>query len=447
MYMFQILQDNNGSSLCLKLNSAVKKNIGDPKSLSIVFGQKKVTVTVHFSDSINERELFLSTDALNILDIPTASPYEILFTENKMIVGPYIGILASVTDTELPKMIPILSGYVKHYDKIGGTIIAFSLEGIQQETEKIKGLIYLPQSKDWIPGTFSYPSSVFSIVETSLTENWSSYLKIMKHLQGTLGSRIFNYPNFDKWKMYQLLQKNLGDYLPKTIIYRKSADVKNMLRNYKSLYIKPINGRLGRYVLKLTRISNGVIVEYGRKAKVFKHFISWRKLSNFLETSLNNGSYLIQQSIDLFSYQNQIIDFRIMMVKNEYDSWENVGAIARYGVTNSIVSNVTAGGKAEIGSKTLRTVFKYTKNDTEKLISQINNMIMTALDDLEAYGYQLGNLGFDIGIDKNGRVWIIEINNQNPDHYIAVRANNRGLFYKAKLKNMLYAKLLSISHD
>jgi hypothetical protein len=77
----------------------------------------------------------------------------------------------------------------------------------------------------------------------------------------------------------------------------------------------------------------------------------------------------------------------------------------------------------------------------------VNAISLKALSVVEEHGYHCGNIGFDIGIDKTGKIWIIEMNNQNPDHYIAVKAKKKGLYYKAKLKNILYAKKLAMNNN
>jgi len=62
---------------------------------------------------------------------------------------------------------------------------------------------------------------------------------------------------------------------------------------------------------------------------------------------------------------------------------------------------------------------------------------------LDKSGRFYGNLGVDLALDTDGHIWIIEVNNRNPNHTIAIDAKNRPLFYKARLDSMLYAKFLA----
>jgi hypothetical protein len=61
----------------------------------------------------------------------------------------------------------------------------------------------------------------------------------------------------------------------------------------------------------------------------------------------------------------------------------------------------------------------------------------------EQYGIHCGNLGLDLAIDTRNKLWILEINNQNPDHYIALLAGYENIFLQARLTNMLYCKYLA----
>ncbi|MCM3655468.1 YheC/YheD family protein [Metabacillus litoralis] len=441
--MFNIIQDMDSSN-CLKLNPICKKLIKESQCINILYGILSVPVSIYFCESINENQLLLSANVIELLNIPTTSSYEIYFREPELIIGPFIGILTSVTSEQLDKLVPTLSSYVKYFDIIGGSIVAFSLEGVNQQKGEITGLIYLSKEKRWVKRNVSYPSSILSIIETSLTDNWNYYQQTMDHFHKILDNRIFNFPNFNKWTMYQMLKNKMNIFLPKTKLYTNPSDVLNMLKLYPSIYIKPLNGRLGKFVYKISQNQHGIYVDYFRREKKVNLFKSSRTLSKFLEHVLRNEHYLIQQSIDLFTYDNRIIDFRIMMVKNELGIWENIGTFARYGATNSIVSNISAGGKAEYGVKILQTVFHFSASEAEELLEYLDAIALNALSIVEDHGFHCGNIGFDVGIDTSGKVWIIEMNNQNPDHYIAVKANKSELYYQASLKNILYAKKLAM---
>ena len=74
---------------------------------------------------------------------------------------------------------------------------------------------------------------------------------------------------------------------------------------------------------------------------------------------------------------------------------------------------------------------------------EIEKLALTCCQVLESKGLHLGYIGIDIGIDENHHLWVIEINNRNPDMTIALDANDFQLYYKTKSAPFHYAKWLA----
>lgn len=152
---------------------------------------------------------------------------------------------------------------------------------------------------------------------------------------------------------------------------------------------------------------------------------------------------ILQQSLDLISYNGKKIDFRIVMVKNQSGNWEDMCMVAKYGQQGSIVTNMFAGGTAEVGEITLKKIFDISEKEVFRFRKEISRTVHEAALCIEKYGVHCGNLGIDIGIDTSRKVWIIEINNLDPTPLFALHINDRQLFYQIKRLNMLYAKNLA----
>lgn len=411
---------------------------------SIKFGVKTLKVEVIFSNSLENNQIVLSNNIIDDLRIPLTCFYDILIKENEIVIGPFIGILSELTNKKVAEMLPTYSSFVKGYKKICGAIIVFSLEGISLDNySTLSGFLYQPDTDSWVFGIFPYPAAIMSILEASLTPKWEEFRYKMKHFISILGPKVFNFPHFSKWEMYNLLVPKLGNVLPKTTLYKDVEDIAEMLHIYGSVYIKPLNGRLGKQIYKVIKDDPKIVVQYDHeREKQVRYFTNDPDIIAFFKKHLVPGMFLIQQTIPLMVYQNSVLDFRVMVVKNEFGLWENLGMYARYGAKGQIVSNITAGGKTEIADSTLKKVWKLTNEEIVKVKAAIGRVIRESLFHLEQNGYHIGNIGFDIGLDKKCSIYIIEINHQNPDPYIAVFANNRDAFYLARLKNMMYAKHL-----
>jgi len=193
-------------------------------------------------------------------------------------------------------------------------------------------------------------------------------------------------------------------------------------------------------------IYNGrkVIVKARVHDKNYTHvFSSRKKFISYVDKHLPPNTYLIQEAIDLLSINGRIIDFRLMLIKDHIGQWSNMGLLCRYGAKNSIVSNITTGGFAEWGKTALKRILHINGKSASKWTGRMTDLSLQAAREIEKHGIQCGNLGFDLAIDKNKKLWLIEINNQNPDHVIAILAGRTDKFLQARHANMSYARKLA----
>lgn len=410
---------------------------------SLTFGVKTVEVKIEVSDSIEGNEVLLSSDLLLELKIPLACSYDILVSDHLIRIGPFIGILTELTDKKVKQMLFTYKSFVKRYQQIGGAILVFSLESIHLEQQTISGFLYQPEHDSWNYGTFPYPATVMTILEASLTSKYKIFREKMNHLTSVLGPKVFNFPHFSKWEMHKLLLPKFDHVLPQTTLYQEPKDISHMLQLYKSIYIKPINGRLGKRIFKVVQTPDNIAVSfYIHRSKHLKTFSTAQEMMSFFQINLSPHMYVVQQTIPLMTYDDRMIDFRVMMIKNEWGIWDNLGVYSRYGAKGQLVSNITAGGQTEMAFTTLKNVWKLDSDVIESVLLKIDTLVREILALLEQQGYHLANVGFDIGLNENGKLYVIEINHQNPDPYIALKANNRNAFYLARYKNMMYAKHL-----
>lgn len=434
----------NGPIIILSQQNKIAKQLSAESYLTFKFGLKSCKVKVKLSNSLNENNLLVSEHVLKLLKIPHTSKYSIRLQTNELIIGPYIGILAELTNQKLAILLPTLTSFLKYYNTIGGTIIAFSLEGINSAKQEITGYIFNPKTNKWVHGTYFYPSSILSITEASLTDKWTEFKEKMNHFEKSIGHTVFNYPSFSKWEMHEFLKHRFRHVLPETFKYQNIKEVKMLVQKHKSIYIKPINGRLGRFIYKVNKTSSGYIVKYRNKKKVAeKRFATENALLDFFKQKLIPGEYLLQEALPLVQHNNSVIDFRVMLARNRSGSWEECGFFSRYGAKGSAISNITAGGRAEAAELTLKKVWHLEEAEINRLKHKIINLCKDVLQVIEKRGFHCGNIGVDIAIDKNRNIWIIEINNQNPDPYIAIFAKRNSYFYKTRHLNMLYAKKLA----
>lgn len=436
---YKIIPDYTRDELItLNPNIISKTVIKNRKIAYVQFGIKCCEVKVAVSGELETDEILLSHEIIDELKIPAFLSYEIAFNKNNIIFGPYIGMLTEKKEETLKQIIDNLKSYVYGYEKIGGAVLIFSEEGVDMDSQLIRGFLFNPESENFEEGIFPYPASIFK--RTGIRK------KLRNHFHSLLGDAIFNNYIFNKWESHQWLScfEAVKEYLPDTVLYKHPIDVRKFLKQHKSAYIKPIYGSQGMGILKIDTIGDQFMLHYSKKDDNSEQYINiQREFNEFLRRNLRSEKYIIQRTLTLTSSEERTIDFRLILVKDGNGQWNDIGLIARHGVKGNITSNVSTGGSAEKAEITFKNVFHLSDDEASNLRNKMSIIGKEAALGLEKSGISCGNLGIDMAIDVEGHIWIIEINNINPNHTIAIDAKDRQMFYHARLLNMLYAKRLA----
>ncbi|SHK06437.1 YheC/D like ATP-grasp [Anaerobranca californiensis DSM 14826] len=234
-----------------------------------------------------------------------------------------------------------------------------------------------------------------------------------------------NFQESNKLIKHQVLWQNpkIKKHLLETIPYSKKG-LKEMLDKYHYLYIKPVNGSLGKGVMSIFYFNKKYILRERDKCHTFD---SLENLERYISVFLKKEDYLIQQGLHLLKYNNRHTDIRVLFQK-PYDTWLLEGIGVRIGKIGYIVSNYTIGGNAI----TLENYLSSNGFDL-KTIEKTKNRIITLCQEgiyslTKSFPY-FHRLGFDIGLDYSLTPWIIEVNT----------SPNFNLFKKLSLE--LYGKI------
>jgi len=105
------------------------------------------------------------------------------------------------------------------------------------------------------------------------------------------------------------------------------------------------------------------------------------------------------------------------------------------------VSNISSGGTAYRVTEILEKVMP--SSVVPSMEEKIRNFDLEICNALDEIGINCGDLGVDVGVDTQGCLWLIEINNRDPDPTIALNIRDRRLYYDLKAGRLLYAKALA----
>ncbi|WP_341281553.1 YheC/YheD family protein [Paenibacillus sp. FSL H8-0537] len=209
-----------------------------------------------------------------------------------------------------------------------------------------------------------------------------------------------------KWAKTAVLLSHAGiaPHIPPTRRYT-GENLRSMLQTHQMVVIKPVRGAGGHGVIKVTQ-DGSASYSYTYYA-VKKHFSSFNALKSALDKQRKGRPYIIQKGIRLASVGSRPIDYRVKYVKTA-TGWvyrSMVGRIAREGL---FVTNLCRGGTMVSAAEGIRRSISGAAVRAKK--SKMRELTVQATQLLESRFPGIGQLGFDYGIDKSGKIWIFEVN-------------------------------------
>lgn len=336
--------------------------------------------------------------------------------ENMIHLGPTIGILAtslpnrsSYERTSTQAELIFISDMRK---RINGIVFLFTPNCINWENNTVKGYIYSHSPGVWVPATYPIPDVVYDRIASRGSE--IKYNSVRERLMQLPYLKYFNPSYLNKWHVHKMLmnEPTLKNNLPDTMKYSKE-NLRTMLNLYNVVFVKPSDGSLGLGIIRIIKTEQGTL-----KYTVYRNKRSRRQASDvddfFKKTRkiISDKPYIVQQGLNLATYRGSPFDLRIIYQKDGKGEWIISKKFVRVAAKGSNVSNLSSGGRVAISSRVLKYLFKR-KDLIEAKNKEIENLCYKVATTLENVSNQIyGELGLDIGIDKNGNPWLIEVNSK-----------------------------------
>ncbi|MFM9278443.1 YheC/YheD family protein [Paenibacillus jiagnxiensis] len=223
-----------------------------------------------------------------------------------------------------------------------------------------------------------------------------------------------------KMKKYrEMLQiPDLRPHLPETH-WMTNARALGMLKTYSSIFIKPNQGSGGSGIIRVKRLKDGYEVRCGPSMKlvgassVLKAIHSYRK---------SNDRYLVQKDLRLAKYHGMIFDIRVYLQKPKR-RWMISGMAARVAAPLKFVTNYHKGGHAAPLREVLLSIFHNNSAKVDNCYRKIEKLSIVIAKTINKW-HPIHELGVDLAIDVNGRIWIIEANSR-PGHMLFTQLSDR----------------------
>lgn len=217
-----------------------------------------------------------------------------------------------------------------------------------------------------------------------------------------------------KWTKWNCLNKSdyVSIHLPYTERYSYTA-LQSFLQRYPLVFVKPDGLSLGKNVICLKRNGEAITAQLGKKVRTFS---SYEKLHQWINSIRKHSFFIIQQGIDLARYEGRPVDMRSVIIKNERGEWEVTAHVAKRAGKGLMITNHAAGGE-------ILTINQYLLAlglNKEQRMKFYQNFSTLSKEAGRQLGKQYDNYiyGLDIGMDKYGKLWILEANTKPDNRFL-----------------------------
>ncbi|MGF7036512.1 hypothetical protein J2T17_007575 [Paenibacillus mucilaginosus] len=282
------------------------------------------------------------------------------------------------------------------------------------------GYTYAASSKKWKRQVFPLPHVIYNRIPYRKFELLPEVQQILQTCLRHRQIHFFNPSFFNKWTLFEWLSKSkeTRSVIPATQrLSPGGEEIETLLGSYPFLYLKPIRGKAGKGIMKVSRVENSSksrMFELSIQDKTKSHisrYPSTRQLWTELGPLVGSQDYIVQQGITLSLYKQRPFDLRVLVQKNGKGAWSVAGIGARLAGKMSITTHVPRGGSIDDPAKLL--AYSFGTATAKKILIRAKKTALTVARRIEsASGHILGEMSMDLGVDSDGRIWFFEANSK-----------------------------------
>ncbi|SDW76451.1 YheC/D like ATP-grasp [Marininema mesophilum] len=211
-----------------------------------------------------------------------------------------------------------------------------------------------------------------------------------------------------KWSVHRnLIKTNIKSSLPTTMLYSAGVFTR-MLSKFGLLVLKPSGGTGGHGVtLVCSNPKGGYTVQLNQNTKQIpdaNSLIEWvKKLTNNTQTR-----YLVQECVSLAQIKGRPFTIRTITQRRSNSKWVLTGWVAKTAGKGFFITNGRSGGSVYTVEQAI--ALSNASKNSERILRDLRDISLGAAQFLGKTAPRQRVVGFDMGVDKEGKVWIIEAN-------------------------------------
>lgn len=354
--------------------------------------------------------------------------------------APAVGVLVSVkrgrpNGPPIGREVKFLKEKLAMAEKYGINLFVFYPEEVNWTNRTITGYVWPAgvQKGYWARRVFDFPDIIYNRIRNRIFEKQPGVKLLLNKLSNEPQIRLLNRRFFDKWEVYQILLNNpiSADLVPSTRLL-SSSNLKHYLDTGSAVYIKPRHNNAARGIIKVVRTPASVFKFCHAQSspprwKISSHFSDlWRHLRISI---MEPGNYVVQSGINLCRVDGRILDFRVQVQKDGRGEWVFTGIEARLAQKGRIATTGSAYGTRVASKEIINKIARGSEDFENRIYEQLNYLYGNVPRVLEqGLGWPLAVLSIDLGIDREGKVWIIEASSK-PEPFAARSVRTRHFRY------------------
>ncbi|WP_164985171.1 YheC/YheD family protein [Ammoniphilus sp. CFH 90114] len=413
-----------------KIQQALQLPLRSPITLQL--GQKSTTCIIQTFSSTGSL-VRIRKDLAEYLHLPDGIQLNMRYDNRlrRIVLGPVLGVLISTLIRTPEGIFGSASSFCKELvqgaKSKGILAYIFTLKDLDNDNQTAKGWRW--ENNKWVQKTMPYPDTIYNRLASRKDENRSEAQDWISGLKKK-GVTFFNEHFLNKWQVHQALSnmKEAALYLPSTQMHKGYATVKEAVDKFPQVYLKPTNGSLGKGIYRITRSGNRFTCQYSTMSgSVRKEFSKLSDLYSSISPKISRIPYLVQQGLKLVRVNGNPLDFRSLVQKDSSGKWAVTSIVGRIGQDQSIVSNLARGGTIMPVAKALIAASPW--QGPKPKTKQLKAISTTLAESLESsmQGH-FAELGIDLAVDTQGKVWLLEINakpSKNDDQVLSEQKKTR----------------------
>ncbi|WP_144513095.1 YheC/YheD family protein [Bacillus sp. FJAT-22090] len=285
----------------------------------------------------------------------------------------------------------------------GAKFFYFTPKAVNFVNRSIKGQVY--ENGSWKERIMPFPDVIYN---AGSPEKLAISKEIIEKLKSEIPFTTNSIGN--KWNINERLKeaKNFSNYLIPSEVIKNLDSFYKFLTAFQKVVFKPIDGRKGKGIYLISIKEDGFEVRKNSENECY----SKEQLDEFIKEKLSSGTFIIQPYIRSITSSGQIYDFRLHVQKNGEGKWVITTIYPRIAPKGSIIPNINNGGYTNYLTPFLEQEFKEKAFNMKRTLEHFALSLASHLDQLQMmkFGEVVDELGIDVGLDENMKIWIYEVN-------------------------------------